>query len=201
MTERSLNGPKKVAVVCPLCQRSGAIQVPDTVFHEDKGLSSLLIRSGVTCTHSFQVFIDKNYKVRGYQMMDYEIAPEATEEGGQQVAEAQPTRTNGSPPSGGEGPRAPDPKVIAAIQDFMNKIDDLVSGSLCALALGELCNSIQARIGFHPVLPDMRNWINQLQYGATWDNKTRDIMKKKVLGWVEKLAEKERVAHQSATSN
>ncbi|MFX1452620.1 MAG: hypothetical protein ACFFCM_17415, partial [Promethearchaeota archaeon] len=39
-----------------------------------KHLTTISIPSGSVCDHGFQAFVDKNYKVRGYQIVDFEFS-------------------------------------------------------------------------------------------------------------------------------
>ncbi len=168
-----------IVVVCPRCQKTGLVQIPTEIIQDSKGLSTVLIRSGVTCEHAYQVFLDKNFKVRGYQRTDYEVLIGPPTKTTPQSAPAQNVREN---------PKrtAPDAQVIATLRDFQGKIDGFVAANICAHGILELYTSIQSRLGFHPVLPDMKNWINQLSIGAIWDTKMKDLVRKRVAFWIEK---------------
>ncbi len=175
-------------VICPLCEKRGEVLIPEGVIQENKGTSTVLVRAGVTCNHSYQVFLDKNCTVRGYQRTDYEV-PVKQQPGnapqtfiGEENPSPNPTTTKSVPPAG------PDHQITLAIQAFIPKIDDFLSASTCAKGILDLHNFIQSRGGFHPVLPDMKNWINQLRYGATWDAKAKDWVKKRAMIWLEKTS-------------
>lgn len=163
-----MSSSQSIMVVCPRCQKTGLVQIPTEIIQDSKSLSIVLIRAGVTCDHAYQVFLDKQYKVRGYQKTDYEVLL------GPQGSNAPVKKT------------APNAQVIASLRDFLPKINDFVAANVCAHGILEIYNSIQAQWGFHPVLPDMKNWINQLSIGATWDNKTKDLVRKRVAFWIEK---------------
>jgi hypothetical protein len=148
-----------------VCNAQKVIAIPDYVFQQKRagGIIKIEIHAQGTCEHSFVAFVDQNGTVRGYECIDFQAPPEDIE--------LKPVATPAS----------------AALHDFLAKIDKYVSGSLCAVDLSALCELVQAQEGFHVVLPDMRNWLAQLQYGATWDEKARLVFKKKVACWVEKL--------------
>ncbi len=68
-----LKEEKLVQVQCPNCKLKKKISVPNAVISQASQLTTLSVPSGIVCDHHFQVFIDKNYKVRGYQKVDFEI--------------------------------------------------------------------------------------------------------------------------------
>ncbi|MFX1275079.1 MAG: hypothetical protein ACFFBP_18620 [Promethearchaeota archaeon] len=61
-----------VNVVCPICQQKKLIHVPQNMLKKD-GLTTISIPREVVCNHHFQIFIDKNFKIRGYQKVDLEL--------------------------------------------------------------------------------------------------------------------------------
>ncbi len=63
----------EIRVVCPVCSTSKMLKVPIKVIKQSKQLTTISIPSKLCCDHSFQSFVDKNYKVRGYQKVDFEI--------------------------------------------------------------------------------------------------------------------------------
>jgi len=50
------------------------IVVPSQIINQSNQLSTVSIPSGLVCKHTFQAFIDKNFKVRGYQKVDFELS-------------------------------------------------------------------------------------------------------------------------------
>lgn len=44
------------------------------IINQSKQLTTVSIPSGLTCEHSFQAFVDKNFVVRGYQTVDFEFS-------------------------------------------------------------------------------------------------------------------------------
>lgn len=64
---------QEIEVVCPTCSIKKNIKVPIQARAKKDGIYILSIPVGVICKHSFQVFLDKNLWVRGYQRVDLEI--------------------------------------------------------------------------------------------------------------------------------
>ena len=64
---------QEILVVCPVCANSKKLKVPIKIIKQSKQLTTISIPSKLCCDHSFQCFLDKNYKVRGYQKVDFEI--------------------------------------------------------------------------------------------------------------------------------
>lgn len=62
-----------VPVVCPICNSKKEVNVPKSVMSRTKNLATISIQEDITCKHHFQIFIDKNYAVRGYQKVDFQI--------------------------------------------------------------------------------------------------------------------------------
>ncbi|MHA1791238.1 MAG: hypothetical protein ACTSVI_01255 [Promethearchaeota archaeon] len=64
---------KEILVQCPSCKKSKKIEIPEKVILENSGICTIAVPAGHVCNHSFQVFIDKKFKARGYQPIDYEL--------------------------------------------------------------------------------------------------------------------------------
>ncbi len=63
-----------VNIVCPSCGVHGGIELPTTLFSNiPKGLATVNVPAAAVCEHAFQVFIDRNGAVRGYQRVDFEL--------------------------------------------------------------------------------------------------------------------------------
>ena len=73
---------KEVPFVCPVCRGNNKISIPINIINRSKQLTTVSIPAGLICEHSFQAFIDKNFKVRGYQKVDYELSSMEYLEGG-----------------------------------------------------------------------------------------------------------------------
>jgi len=63
----------KIEFICPVCKAKKFLDVPKSVIAEAKQLTTMSIARGLVCSHQFQAFVDKNYQVRGYQRVDFEI--------------------------------------------------------------------------------------------------------------------------------
>ncbi|MFW9970192.1 MAG: hypothetical protein ACFFDF_08330 [Candidatus Odinarchaeota archaeon] len=63
----------KIEFICPVCKSKKLLEVPKSVIAEAKQLTTMSIAKGLVCNHQFQAFVDKNFQVRGYQRVDFEI--------------------------------------------------------------------------------------------------------------------------------
>lgn len=72
-TQPSFESPVSVTLICPNCNKKKTIEFPKTIFDQKKGLSTISVHKGLICEHAFQAFIDKHFKIRGYQKVDFEI--------------------------------------------------------------------------------------------------------------------------------
>ncbi|MHA1889480.1 MAG: hypothetical protein ACTSYS_00685, partial [Promethearchaeota archaeon] len=72
---------RDINVICPVCNQKHSFSVPiDIIQNNIKGVSTIAINA--QCGHSFHIFVDKNFAVRGYQRSDFDIkldAPSAVE--------------------------------------------------------------------------------------------------------------------------
>ncbi len=66
-------------IICPICKIKKELAIPKSVISKAKQLSTISVQKHTICRHHFQVFIDKNYVVRGYQKVDYDIRPNLSE--------------------------------------------------------------------------------------------------------------------------
>ena len=64
---------KKVFFICPICKSKKALGVPKSVIDKAKQITTMSIDRGLVCKHQFQAFVDKHFKVRGYQRVDFEF--------------------------------------------------------------------------------------------------------------------------------
>ncbi|MFX1393869.1 MAG: hypothetical protein ACFFAH_09875 [Promethearchaeota archaeon] len=62
-----------VQFICPVCKSNKELKISKSVVNQAKSLTTVSIPSGLICEHSFQAFIDKQFKVRGYQKVDFEF--------------------------------------------------------------------------------------------------------------------------------
>jgi len=72
-TQSFYHNSSKILFICPKCKKSDTLSFPKSVVEKANNLTTISIPKGLICEHSFQVFIDKNFKVRGYQLVDFEF--------------------------------------------------------------------------------------------------------------------------------
>ncbi|MBD3194670.1 MAG: hypothetical protein GF317_06430 [Candidatus Lokiarchaeota archaeon] len=58
---------------CPTCRTNKRLEIPNNVVLENDNITTVSIPADLVCEHSFQAFIDKDFHVRGYQTVDFEI--------------------------------------------------------------------------------------------------------------------------------
>ena len=74
----SMSESKKILVVCPVCSKSGRVPVPiEVITKKDSGATSVYIPRDLICPHEFYAYIDKNFKVRDYLVLEYSLKAEA----------------------------------------------------------------------------------------------------------------------------
>ena len=64
---------KSVLLICPICKIKKQVNIPKSIISEAKQLTSISISKDIVCEHHFQAFVDKNFIVRGYQKVDYQL--------------------------------------------------------------------------------------------------------------------------------
>lgn len=64
---------KPVLIICPICKIKKQVNIPKSIISEAKQLTSISISKDIVCKHHFQAFVDKNFIVRGYQKVDYQL--------------------------------------------------------------------------------------------------------------------------------
>lgn len=64
---------KKTTFICPVCKSKKELKLPKSIVEEKKNLTTVSIPKGMMCEHQFQAFVDKQFKVRGYQRVDFEF--------------------------------------------------------------------------------------------------------------------------------
>lgn len=62
-----------ILIVCPKCKKTKDLKIPSKIVNLSKQLTTISIPAGLCCEHSFQSFVDKNFKIRGYQNVDFEF--------------------------------------------------------------------------------------------------------------------------------
>ena len=73
---------ENIIVICPTCKSKKNLKIPTKIINQSKQLTTVSIPSGTVCDHGFQSFVDKNFKIRGYQRVDFEFAKMEFFEGG-----------------------------------------------------------------------------------------------------------------------
>ncbi|TFF86806.1 MAG: hypothetical protein EU517_00080 [Promethearchaeota archaeon] len=63
----------KLSITCPICQSKKEIQLPISIIKKSKKLTTVSIPRGMICNHHFQLFLDTNCVIRGFQKVDYEL--------------------------------------------------------------------------------------------------------------------------------
>jgi hypothetical protein len=66
----------KIQVICPICKTRDIIGIPGIRQTERTRLTTVSIHKGLICPHHFQIFIDNNLQIRGYQKVDLELNQE-----------------------------------------------------------------------------------------------------------------------------
>ncbi len=70
------NSTIKIQVTCPICKTRDIVGLPERTLKENSHLITVSIHKGLICPHHFQLFIDKNLRIRGYQKVDLELNKE-----------------------------------------------------------------------------------------------------------------------------
>jgi len=63
----------KIQVICPVCKTRDIVGIPERELRGNSHLVTISIQKGLICPHHFQLFIDKNLQIRGYQKVDFEL--------------------------------------------------------------------------------------------------------------------------------
>ncbi|MHA1437773.1 MAG: hypothetical protein ACTSPD_09350 [Promethearchaeota archaeon] len=70
-------GQKKIInIQCPICKSKKNLEIPIYKIKQTSQLTTISIPKGTICKHHFQLFLDKHFKVRGYQKVDFELKAE-----------------------------------------------------------------------------------------------------------------------------
>ena len=64
---------KILKFVCPVCKAEKKLKISKSILSQSQTLTTISIQRNEICEHHFQVFVDKNFKIRGYQKVDFEI--------------------------------------------------------------------------------------------------------------------------------
>ena len=71
-----MNDNRYIEVICPICKSKEVIHIPKSVIENAKQLTTISVPKGKICQHHFQLFLDKNFSIRGYQKVDFQLDPE-----------------------------------------------------------------------------------------------------------------------------
>ncbi|MHA1522623.1 MAG: hypothetical protein ACTSRK_20850 [Promethearchaeota archaeon] len=64
----------RINVICPVCQNQGRIPIPvDLVKKKETGATSVYIPAGMICDHAFYCYVDKNFNIRDYLVLEYAL--------------------------------------------------------------------------------------------------------------------------------
>ena len=50
------------------------MKIPIKIIDQSKQLTTISVPLGLVCNHNFQTFIDKNFVIRGYQKVDFDLS-------------------------------------------------------------------------------------------------------------------------------
>src|SRR4030042_371670 len=65
---------RRTLVVCPICQAQKLIEIPEYVLkQENVDIIKIQIHNPSVCEHDFVTFVDQTGKVRGYELIDYQL--------------------------------------------------------------------------------------------------------------------------------
>ncbi|MFX0011031.1 MAG: hypothetical protein ACFE9R_12000, partial [Candidatus Hermodarchaeota archaeon] len=64
---------KKIMIICPECEHQKYLKVPIKLINQSSNVTTISVPSGIVCSHNFQVFVDKFFDIRGYQLADFEF--------------------------------------------------------------------------------------------------------------------------------
>ncbi|MBD3343422.1 MAG: hypothetical protein GF353_30270 [Candidatus Lokiarchaeota archaeon] len=76
MSKKNIKDGHKVQLICPICSTKKEVTLPPEIIKKNSNLTTISIEKELVCTHQFQAYIDKNFKVRGYQKVDFELKSE-----------------------------------------------------------------------------------------------------------------------------
>ena len=64
---------RMVKFVCPICKATKELKVSTSAFIESESLAKISIEKKEICEHHFLAFINRSFKVLGYQKVDFEL--------------------------------------------------------------------------------------------------------------------------------
>ena len=69
-----------IQFICPVCKSEKELPINKSIINQAKQLTTISIPRNKICQHHFQAFVDKNFKVRGYQKVDFTFDSDTTED-------------------------------------------------------------------------------------------------------------------------
>jgi hypothetical protein len=70
---QALEETRTVPTICPICKSKKDLDLPISIVNQASNIATISLPKGLVCSHHFQMFVDKNFHVRGYQKVDLEI--------------------------------------------------------------------------------------------------------------------------------
>lgn len=67
---------KSIQINCPICGTEKTLKISTSLIKQSKTLTTISIPKHFICEHHFQAFVDKDFRVRGYQKVDFEFSLE-----------------------------------------------------------------------------------------------------------------------------
>lgn len=59
-----------IIVICPLCSKKERITIPIDIVAKRSNMAVVGITKGKVCDHSFVIYVDKDFSIRGYEKFD-----------------------------------------------------------------------------------------------------------------------------------
>lgn len=71
---KQIKNLKEITIECPYCHKRKNYLIPKELSNQRKHLYTIHFPKGLNCQHGIQAYIDNNFKVRGYQKIDFEYS-------------------------------------------------------------------------------------------------------------------------------
>lgn len=63
-----------VQIVCPICKKVGYIDIDkDSLRQNSRGITAINISMEHICPHSFLAYVDRNFHVRDFMIVDFNV--------------------------------------------------------------------------------------------------------------------------------
>ena len=76
MEDNGNKSQRNLKFICPTCKTEKELLISESIISQSKNLTTISIQKNEICDHHFQAFVDKDFKIRGYQKVDFEIVSE-----------------------------------------------------------------------------------------------------------------------------